>query len=98
VKGRRRSSTRSSGISQKQQYYVATPSGTYVAVWVCLRSRNYGPNLGYGLWRAARGGLARPVVRPQRDTSQLGPEEPPRRQLGLSRGTTSHDTMALRAR
>jgi SLT domain-containing protein len=30
----------------KQQYYVATPSGTYVAVWDAAL-KNYGPNLGY---------------------------------------------------
>jgi len=30
----------------KQQYYVATPSGVYIAVWEGAL-RNYGPNLGY---------------------------------------------------
>jgi ABC-type transport system substrate-binding protein len=30
----------------KQQYYVQTPSGVYIAVWEGAL-KNYGPNLGY---------------------------------------------------
>lgn len=46
VKGRREIINQIERHLAKQQYYVATPSGTYVAVWDAAL-KNYGPNLGY---------------------------------------------------
>src|SRR5258708_36916633 len=64
----------------KQQYYVQSPSGTYIAVWDGAL-KNYGPNLGYDYG----GRPAPPAPPPWRPP----PPRPPPRRAPLTRAARS---------